>query len=319
MIMTVFINPKSGDTWNFSFKHSTLNFTFCFNGKQHNNVLDYRVAYNGTNMPLIVTKYNHYQLNVYQWQINHWILKKFQFKEYITGFFVSKIDNNQSHLLIETAYGHNKEAFHFFNVDNNWYRKSLPIPNCKIFDLTFLSEKHLLFLTVFCKKNRVLLTYSWNGDTQEWEEAGFSFDIPTGTILALGYTRSLVHLVTLVKDHYYKLNYTELNRNTNSSRESNIIMLPAFFPKKCYLIQDNNIMAIFSTNLINGHFFYLKDGSRWIESSISQISSYKNIAGVYNTTGYISSSLAFNELFNIELKSPITLKASNIIKLSQKR
>ena len=315
--MLVYKNPKSGDTWNFSFNHNTLGFTFSFSGKEHKNIHDYRVAHNGIGMPLIVTKYNYYQLNVYLWLSNQWTLKKLHFVGSITNYFVSKIDNDQCHLLIETASGSNREVHHFFTKDNKWSSKTFPIPNCKIYDLIFLSKEHLLFLTVFCNKNRLLSIYGWNEKTQKWEEAGFNFHIPTGMILAVGYTKNLVHLLALVKDHYYKLNYTEFNRKNNSSKESSIIMLPAFFPIKCHLIQDSNIMAIFFTSYKSGYFFYSKDGSKWLESSISQISSYKNIASVYTTTGYISSSLAFNELFNIELKTPLILKASNIIKLSQ--
>jgi len=317
--MSLFINPSSGDTWSFSFEQANLNFTFTFKGKIYKNIYAYDIGYDGINMPCIVTQYNHNQINAYFWQASHWQLKKLNFKEKINNFCVSKTASEKCHIIVETYSGNCKEILHYFCDDNNiWHKKILPFSSSKIVDLTFIIEKNILLLTAFCKKNRLLLAYKWDTKNQIWKNAGYSYYMPKGTILALGYTRDLVHLVSIVKDKYYKLIYTKLDILTNTFTQSSILMLPAFYPNKCYLIQENNLTAILVANLNNGCLFYSMDGSKWIEASVCKLSSIHKIFKVAHSTGYISSSLAFYELFNIRLQSPVLLKASNIIELLKK-
>lgn len=320
--MTVFLDNKTGDTWSFIFEKGTLDFNILLKGKSHRGILDYQAAHSDTTMPIIVTKVSRSELRVYTWDLNlnKWRMKRFIFEKAISNFFISRNASNEFHLLIELESGSINEIIHLFYDQDCWIRVNLTFSKCKLIDLTYLSAENKLLLTISYRNNRNLETYIWNSLINKWDTWNISFEIPRGHLLSVGYTKNVFHFTTLIKKGYYNINYNSLCINNNCIlSESNIIMLPAFYPKNCYLLKDRSLTAIYCTSLKQGYFFFMRDESQWAEAPIDKIASPKKVSRVYSHTGYINSCLAFYELFNVDLKSPILLDIDEILTLLNKK
>lgn len=314
--MTVFLSNRKGDAWNFIFERGTLDFSIILKGKIHRGILDYQVAHSSTTIPIIVTKVSKFELRIYIWDFNKWKMKKFIFEKAINNFYVSRNANKEFHILLELEAGSNNDIIHLFYFGGDWFSINHSFSSCKIIDLNYLSEENKLLLTIFSRKNRNLETYIWNNLVNKWEKWNIAFEIPKGQLLSVAYSKDIFHFLTLIKNDYYSINYKRLCINKNYLlAESNIIMLPAFYPKISCFLKDNSEMAIYCTNLKESHFYFMKNHSQWAEAPIKKIASPQKIFKVYDDTGYINASLAFYELFNINLKFPVLLNISEILKL----
>ncbi len=313
--MVIFSNSKSNDFWNFELNNYDLNFSFTYHGKTLKDILKFKVAHIEHGIPFLAVQHRNKNINCYRWFENKWVLKEWTFEKTVEDFFTAKDKEGICHLivsLVSTNTGNNREIIHIYHDTQSWHKNLLSLNfGGKILNLTYLISENSIKLTIVRKinTNKHIEIYKWLPKDCNWSKELILSNIK-GVPLCTEYSPDHVHIVSLIKKDFLKLEYRQINIKNNKLVNSDFFMLPTYLPRDCYFVKDKELFAIVCSSLEKSYLYYSRDKLKWTELPIKGF-----LEKVYNTSGYISSNISIKNYYDVTFKSPTIMSLSNLIKL----